>query len=84
MMLFSQKLVISLTLWTSVVLALVGSHSTELFVIMILIGILIARELSSVYIRPSIAYKMDVFIQVGIIAFIAIVMRRILDILEII
>lgn len=83
-MLFSQKLALSMTIWTALVLALVGGHSTELFVIMILIGILIARELSSVYIRPSIAYRLDVFIQVGIVVFIAIVMRRILSILEII
>lgn len=83
-MLFSQKLALSMTIWTVLVLALVGGHSTELFVIMILIGILIARELSSVYIRPSIAYRLDVFIQVGIVVFIAIVMRRILSILEII
>ncbi len=83
-MLFSQKLSLSMTIWTALVLTLVGDHGTELFIIMILIGILIARELSSIYIKPSIAYRMDIFIQVGIIAFIAIVMRRILDILEMI
>ncbi|MFP4142409.1 MAG: hypothetical protein ACOCTN_03980 [Candidatus Natronoplasma sp.] len=83
-MLFSQKLTLLIAIWTGIVLLLVGTHSTELFVIMILIGILIARELSSVYIRPSIAYRLDVFIQVGIVVFTGIVMRRILDILEII
>lgn len=82
-MLFSQKLALSMTVWTALILTLVGDHSTELFVIMILIGILIARELSSVYIRPSVAQRLDVFIQVGIVVFIAIVMRRILNILEV-
>jgi len=79
----SQKLAISMTIWIVLILAIVGGQNTELFVIMILIGLLIARELSSVYIRPSIAYRLDAFIQVGIVVFIAIVMRRILSILEI-
>ncbi len=79
----SQKLAISITLWTALILALIGGQSTELFVIMVLIGLLIARELSSVYIRPSIAFRLDAFIQVGIVVFIGVVMRRILSILEI-
>ncbi|MFW5945557.1 MAG: hypothetical protein ACOCTN_01610 [Candidatus Natronoplasma sp.] len=79
----TQKLAISITIWTVLVLALIGGQNTELFVIMILIGLLIARELSSVYIRPSIADRLDTFIQVGIVIFVAIVMRRILSILEI-
>jgi len=79
----SQKLAISITLWTVLILAVIGGQSIELFVIMILIGLLIARELSSVYIRPSIAFRLDAFIQVGIVVFIGVVMRRILSILEI-
>lgn len=79
----SQKLALAITIWTVLILALIGGQNTELFVIMMLIGLLIARELSSVYIRPSIADRMDAFIQVGIVIFIAIVMRRILSILEI-
>lgn len=80
----SQKLAIAMTIWTILVLALIGGQNTELFVIMILIGLLIARELSSVYIRPSIADRVDVFIQIGIVVFIAVVMKRILSILELI
>ncbi len=79
----SQKLAISMAIWTVLILALIGGQNTELFVIMILIGLLIARELSSVYIKPSIADRLDAFIQVGIIVFIAVVIRRILSILEI-
>ncbi len=79
----SQKLAISITIWTVLILVLIGGQNTELFVIMILIGLLIARELSSVYIRPSIADRLDAFIQVGIVIFVGVVMRRILSILEI-
>ncbi len=78
----SQKLAISMTIWTAVVLTLIGDRSVELFVILILIGLLISRELSSIYIRRSIADRLDIFIQVGIVIFIGIVMRRILSILE--
>jgi len=79
----SQKLAISITIWTVLILALIGGQNTELFVIMILIGLLITRELSSIYIRPSIADRLDAFIQVGIVIFVGVVMRRILSILEI-
>ncbi len=77
----SQKIVLAMTIWTGLILALVGDHSIELFVILLLIGILISRELASVYIRSSTADRLDTFIQVGIVIFIAIVARRILSIL---
>ncbi len=83
-MLFSQKLAVAMTIWTVLVLTLVGNQGLELFVIMILIGLLISRELSSVYIRTSIADRLDVFIQIGIVVFIGVVMRRILSILGLI
>ncbi len=79
----AEKIALSLTIWTALILTLVGNSSLELFIILILIGILITRELSSVYIRPSIATRLDICIRVGIIIFIAIVGRRILSILGI-
>ncbi|MFP4050581.1 MAG: hypothetical protein ACLFVB_02440 [Thermoplasmata archaeon] len=79
----SQKIALAMTVWVSLVLLMVGNQSFELFSILVLIGLLISRELSSVYIKPSLADKLDVFIQIGIIIFIAIVARRILSILGI-
>ncbi|MFW6197049.1 MAG: hypothetical protein ACOC5D_06930 [Thermoplasmatota archaeon] len=79
----SQKIALAMTIWVSLVLLMVGNQSFELFSILVLIGLLISRELSSVYIKPSLADKLDVFIQIGIIIFIAIVARRILSILGI-
>ena len=79
----SQKLALAMTVWVSLVLLMVGNQGFELFSILVLIGLLISRELSSVYINPSLANKLDVFIQIGIIVFIAIVARKILSILGI-
>lgn len=79
----SQKIALAMTVWVSLVLLMVGNQSFELFSILVLIGLLISRELSSVYIKPSLADKLDVFIQIGIIIFIAIVARKILSILGI-
>ena len=79
----SQKIALAMTIWVSLVLLMVGNQGFELFSILVLIGLLISRELSSVYIKPSLANKLDVFIQIGIIVFIAIVARKILSILGI-
>jgi len=79
----SQKIALAMTVWASLVLLMVGDQGFDLFSILILIGLLISRELSSVYIKPSLADKLDVFIQIGIIVFIAIVARKILSILGI-
>lgn len=79
----SQKIALAMTVWVSLILLMVGNRNLELFSILILIGLLISRELSSVYIKHSMADKLDVFIQVGIIIFIAIVARKILSILGI-
>ncbi|MEF8874396.1 MAG: hypothetical protein V5A88_06975 [Candidatus Thermoplasmatota archaeon] len=78
----SQKIALSMVIWTGLILVFVGNQGFELFVILLLIGLLISRELSSVYIRKSTADRLDGFIQVGIIVFIAIVARRILSILN--
>ncbi len=79
----SQKIALAMTVWVSLVLLMVGNQNFQLFSILVLIGLLISRELSSVYIKPSLADKLDVFIQIGIVVFIAIVAQKILSILGI-
>jgi len=83
-MMINQKIIVALGLWTSLCLILVGGQNLELFGILLLIGILISRELTSTYTDLNTADKMDTFIYIGIIFFVAVVSRRILDILEII
>ena len=80
-MLLNQKITLAVTAWASLCLVMVGGENFELFGILILIGLLISRELSSVYVEPSTADRMDIFIYLGIIFFVAVVSRRILSIL---
>ncbi|MFO7791370.1 MAG: hypothetical protein R6W73_00105 [Candidatus Saliniplasma sp.] len=83
-MMIHQKIVLALGVWTSMCLVLVGGHNLELFGILILIGVLISRELTSTYTDIDTGDRMDTLIYIGIIFFIAVVSRRILSILEII
>lgn len=78
-----EKLSISMTAWVSLCIILAGSQEIELFGILVLIGLLISRELSSAYSKPSLGETLDIMIYVGIIFFIAVVARRILSILGI-
>ncbi len=79
----TQKIALSMTVWTGLCVALVGPYDVELFGILLLIGLLITRELTSTYTKPETALRMDSMIYVGIVFFIAVVAHRILSILEI-
>jgi len=70
-------------MWTGLCLTLVGSQNFELFGILLLIGLLISRELTSVYTDIRTSDRLDTFIYIGIIFFVSVVSRRILNILEI-
>lgn len=80
-MMLTQKIAIALVSWTVIILVLLEKAEIELFGILILIGILITRELSSTYVDDTTADRMDIFIYIGIIFFIAVVAGRILEIL---
>ncbi len=80
-MMMSQKVVVSLSIWTGVCVTLAGSGELELFGILLLIGVLIARELSSTFTKPELGEKMDHLIYVGLIFFVAVVAHRVLSIL---
>lgn len=76
-----KKIAFSMTIWAVLCIVLVGGGSLQLLGILFLIGILIARELSSVYIDSITADRMDTMIYVGIIIFVGVVSHRILSIL---
>lgn len=80
-MLLNEKIVLSMAVWAALCVALVGTGGLQLLGILFLIGILIARELSSVYIDGTTADRMDTMIYVGIIFFVGVVSHRILNIL---
>ncbi len=82
-MIISQKIAASLTVWTAVWVVIVGSHDIELFGILMLIGLLITRELTTSYTDQETGVKMDALISIGIILFVVVISHRVLSILGI-
>ena len=82
-MTISRKIVLSMTFWTCSCLVLVGYRNVELFGILVLIGLLITRELTSTYTPPETSSRMDSLIYMGIVFFVTVVAHRILSILGI-
>lgn len=79
----TQKIALSLCLWAALCLLLVGPVNYELFGILMLIGLLITRELTSTYTRPETGSRIDIFIYIGLIFFAVVIMQRVLSILDI-
>ncbi len=82
-MIISQKIAASLTAWTAIWVVIVGSHDIELFGILLLIGLLITRELTSTYTDQETGVRMDALIFIGIILFVVVISHRVLSILGI-
>lgn len=82
-MIISQKIAASLTVWTAIWVVIVGSHDIELFGILLLIGLLISRELTSTYTDQETGVRMDALIFIGIILFVVVISHRVLSILGI-
>ncbi|MFO8110185.1 MAG: hypothetical protein R6U17_06690 [Thermoplasmata archaeon] len=83
-MTFSQILAGSMAFWSVLAFILVGPTNFELYGILLLIGLLICRELSTSYAKPSVGDRMDIMIYVGVLFFIVVIAHRILSILEIV
>jgi len=80
-LLISEKITFSISLWIVLTLLLTGNENLELFFVLILIGILIIRELSNIFITPNIKDRLNLFIYIFIVIFIIIVGKKIVDIL---
>lgn len=70
--------------WTVLTFLMVGNHNIELYGILLLIGLLVCRELSSSYVESIVAERMDIMIYVGVIFFVVVVAHRVLTILGIV
>ncbi len=80
-MTFSQKLAGSMTIWSVLAFLLIGPTNIELYGIILLIGLLVCRELSTTYASTEVGQRMDIMIYVGVLLFIVVVARRVLSIL---
>lgn len=81
-MLLSEKITFIITAWILFVLIITGGSSLEIYFILIFIGVLIIRELSDIFTTEDLKGRMNLFIYVFILLFIAIVGNKIITILQ--
>ncbi len=80
-MLLSEKLTLTMILLTIIFLVITQNSGLEVFVVQILIGVLIIRELSESFSSNDLKDRMNFFIYTGSLIFIIIVVRKILIVL---
>ena len=79
-MLISEKIILFITSWTIFILFLTGDSNLEIFLVLMLIGMLIAREFTDRYTTIHIRNRLNIFILIFILMFIVFVAKKILDI----
>jgi hypothetical protein len=82
-MLLSEKITFIISVWILLVLVITGDANLEIFFILIFIGVLIVRELSDIFTTEDLKGRMNLFIYVFILIFIAIVGNKIITILQV-
>ena len=85
-MYISEKMVGAMAAWTlaALVVAYLIGMMLEVFIVLELIGLIIVREILDLFTPTDLKQRVDAFIFIGVLIFIAIVMRKVLIILEII
>lgn len=76
-MLISQKIFLSVLVWTVISILISLSAGVEVLVTLVLIGLLVARELTDGFLTKDLRDKMDMFIYAGLILFVIVVVRRV-------
>lgn len=76
-MLISQKIFLSVLVWTVISILISLSAGVEVLVTLVLIGLLVARELTDGFLSKDLRDKMDMFIYAGLILFVIVVVRRV-------
>lgn len=75
------RIIIPLAIW--MVICLLFVTSLEVFFVMMLLGILVIRELTDMYTTGPLKDRLNFFIYTFLFIFAIIVMRKVLEILEI-
>jgi hypothetical protein len=76
-LLISQKIFLSVLVWTVISILISLSAGVEVLVTLVLIGLLVARELTDGFLSKDLRDKMDMFIYAGLILFVIVVVRRV-------
>jgi len=77
----SEKIALAMVIWVVFALILALNSGLEVFLTLILIGVLIVRELTDSFTPVRIKERVDFFIYAFLIIFAAIVVRRVWEIL---
>lgn len=80
-MLISEKITLFVAVWVVVMLFVTGDADIEIFIILIFIGLLIAKELTDRFTDVQLKHRMNIFICVFLMIFIAAVGKRIIGFL---
>ena len=82
-MLISEKITILISIWMVIVLFITNDSELEVFFILIILGFIVIKELTSHLTNSKIKLKMNGFILIFMSVFIILVINRILQTLEI-
>lgn len=77
-MLVSEKVVFAITSWILISLLITGDSEVEIFLVLVAIGFVAVRELSSSFITAQLKQKLNIFIYVFIFVFTILVGIRII------
>lgn len=77
----SEKIALAMTVWVLFALVLAMSSGLEVFLTLILIGVLVIRELTDSFTPVKVKERVDFFIYAFLIVFAVIVVRRVWEIL---
>jgi hypothetical protein len=79
----SEKITLFVAMWIIVALFITGDADIEVFLIVVLVGMLITKEFTDRFTTVLIRHRMNIFILVFIIVFIALVGKKIISLLNI-
>ena len=78
-MLITEKIILFMSIWISVSLLVTNEAQFEIFLILILIGFVIIKELTSPFIVGKIKFKLNLFILVFLLVFCLVIFNRIFE-----
>ena len=80
-MLLSEKVTLAMIVLTIIFLVISWNSGLEVFVVLLLIGVLVLRELTESFAPNDVKDRINFFIYTGLIIFVGIVVNKIMDIL---
>jgi hypothetical protein len=77
-MLITEKIILFMCIWISVSLLITNELQFEIFLILILIGFVIIKEITNPFIVGKIKFKLNFFILIFLIVFSLVIFNRII------